>query len=232
MVSTRVKAVKHEAADPEVDVNDINEDFDDTDYEAQRQKTIAENRALFGMLGLESASVAVSAAAKPKPAPRKATKKRAAETVLEGPRRRSGRIAGLEADGPALAARAEEEARVVEAQRVISRKLREQVMPLATMVEEDETPAELVPELEALLKDVAEKPVPRVYPAASTGAKEAYADSDTAPAEVARLKAAFSNMTLRANTKVTSERVFSMVVHPEKRKSLVLVGDKYGQLGM
>jgi hypothetical protein len=39
-------------------------------------------------------------------------------------------------------------------------------------------------------------------------------------------------MTLRANTKVTSERVFSMVVHPEKRKSLVLVGDKYGQLGM
>lgn len=63
-------------------------------------------------------------------------------------------------------------------------------------------------------------------------AQEAYADSDTVPSEVQRLKDAFKDMSLKGNTKVTSERVFSMCVHPEKTKTLVLVGDKYGQLGM
>lgn len=39
-------------------------------------------------------------------------------------------------------------------------------------------------------------------------------------------------MELRGNAKVTNDRVFSMVVHPDKRKDLVFVGDKYGSLGM
>jgi hypothetical protein len=39
-------------------------------------------------------------------------------------------------------------------------------------------------------------------------------------------------MSLKANAKVTSERVFSMAVHPEPTKTLVFVGDKYGMLGM
>lgn len=46
------------------------------------------------------------------------------------------------------------------------------------------------------------------------------------------MKSAFKGMSLRANAKVTSERVFSMIVHPEPTKTVVLVGDKYGQLGM
>lgn len=82
------------------------------------------------------------------------------------------------------------------------------------------------------LKDLSLRDNPRVYPNADTSAKECYAEKDTLPAEVQRLKSAFKGMTLRANAKVTSERVFSMIVHPEPTKNIVLVGDKYGQLGM
>lgn len=86
---------------------------------------------------------------------------------------------------------------------------------------------------EKYLQSIAELSNPRTYPAETVSAHEAYADSDTAvPLEVQRLKDAFKDMSLKGNTKVTNERVFSMCVHPEKTKTLVLVGDKYGQLGM
>lgn len=85
---------------------------------------------------------------------------------------------------------------------------------------------------ETYLQSIAELSNPRTYPAETVSAREAYADSDTVSSEVQRLKDAFKDMSLKGNTKVTSERVFSMCVHPEKTKTLVLVGDKYGQLGM
>lgn len=87
-------------------------------------------------------------------------------------------------------------------------------------------------EQETYLQSIAELSNPRTYPAETVSAREAYADSDTVPSEVQRLKDVFKDMSLKGNTKVTSERVFSMCVHPEKTKTLVLVGDKYGQLGM
>lgn len=85
---------------------------------------------------------------------------------------------------------------------------------------------------ETYLQSIGELSNPRTYPAETVSAREAYADSDTVSSEVQRLKDAFKDMSLKGNTKVTSERVFSMCVHPEKTKTLVLVGDKYGQLGM
>lgn len=54
----------------------------------------------------------------------------------EGPRRRSGRIAGLEADGDAFKAKVEEEEKEREILRVVSRKEREQVMDVGKMVED------------------------------------------------------------------------------------------------
>lgn len=39
-------------------------------------------------------------------------------------------------------------------------------------------------------------------------------------------------MTLVANTKVTPERIYSMVVHPTPTKTLVFAGDKAGMLGI
>jgi hypothetical protein len=73
---------------------------------------------------------------------------------------------------------------------------------------------------------------PRTLPSAKTSSPEAYAESDTTSATLQALKSQFQNMHLRANAKVTSERVYSMAVHPEKTKNLVFVGDKNGMLGM
>lgn len=72
-------------------------------------------------------------------------------------------------------------------------------------------------------------PNPRSYPADSSAT---YADSDTPSAALASLKAAFKGVSLKANVKITPERVFSMAVHPEKTKDLVFVGDKRGMLGI
>lgn len=213
---------------------------EETAYELERQKTIAENRALLDSLGLDPAGASSPFGSSPaptsnktKPKPKPAPKKRKAAAVIavdEGPRRRSGRIAGLEADGDAFKAKVEEEEKEREILRVVSRKEREKVMDVGKMVED--TPEDEIKDMEKYLQSIAELSNPRTYPAGTVSAREAYADSDTVPSEVQRLKDAFKDMSLKGNTKVTNERVFSMCVHPEKTKTLVLVGDKYGQLGI
>lgn len=85
---------------------------------------------------------------------------------------------------------------------------------------------------ETYLKNVSTMSNPRRFPEASTSISEAYAEKEGVPAEVERLKAQFKGMTLRANAKVTSDRVFSMIVHPERSKTLIFAGDKQGLLGM
>ncbi|OCF40777.1 WD repeat-containing protein [Kwoniella heveanensis CBS 569] len=215
-------------------------DDEDNDYELERQKTIAENRLLLDSLGLDPSgaskiphshskpsSTASKTKTKSKPNPKK---RKAFEAIDDGPRRRSGRLAGLEADGEALKIKLEEEEKEREVLRIVSRKERERVMDVVKMVED--TPEDEIKDLERYLSSIAVSSVPRRFPSTSTSAKEAYADNDSTPAEVQRLKSAFRNMELKANAKVTSERVFSMVVHPERTKNLVLVGDKYGQLGI
>ncbi|WOO80271.1 DNA damage-binding protein CMR1 [Vanrija pseudolonga] len=207
---------------------------EETEYELERQKIIAENQALLTSLGLEADGEAkLNLPAKsvaPKPKKAAASRKRKAEPVEHAPARRSGRIAGLEADGQEIAKRNEAEEVAREVARVANRKERQQIMPIVDMVEE--TPESLIPELAVYLPSVAASETARTFPSTSATAKEAYADKSATSAEVERLKSAFSNMTLRANSKVTTERVFSMVVHPEPTKTLVLVGDKYGQLGI
>lgn len=56
----------------------------------------------------------------------------------DGPRRRSGRIAGLEADGEALAIKVEEEEKEREVLRVVARKERGQVMEIKDMLDESD----------------------------------------------------------------------------------------------
>lgn len=84
------------------------------------------------------------------------------------------------------------------------------------------------------MEAVAQGEVPRKLPDESTSANDAYADLEPKQEadEVTRLKDQFKNMELRANSKVTNDRVFSMVVHPDKQRDLVFVGDKYGSIGM
>ncbi|WVR00348.1 hypothetical protein IAU59_007491 [Kwoniella sp. CBS 9459] len=211
-------------------------DDEDNDYELERQKTIAENRLLLDSLGLDPSGASkiphsrpssTASRAKPKPNPKK---RKAFEVIDEGPRRRSGRLAGLEADGEALKVKLEEEEKEREVLRIVSRKERDRVMDIGKMVED--APEAEIKDLEKYLSAIAISPAPRKFPSTATSAKEAYADNDSVPTEVQRLKFAFKNMELKANAKVTSERVFSMIVHPERTKNLVFVGDKYGQLGV
>jgi hypothetical protein len=84
------------------------------------------------------------------------------------------------------------------------------------------------------LNGVADLKCSRRYPDPSDDSNAAYADigKDKEADEVSRLKDQFKDMELRGNAKVTNDRVFSMVVHPDKSKDLVFVGDKYGSLGM
>lgn len=116
--------------------------------ELERQRTIAENRALLDSLGLDPLSASspfgsspapVSNKTKTKPKqPKTAPKKRKAPVIAadEGPRRRSGRIAGIEADGDALKAKVEEEEKEREILRVVNRKERGKVMDVGKMVED------------------------------------------------------------------------------------------------
>ncbi|WWC64442.1 uncharacterized protein I303_107052 [Kwoniella dejecticola CBS 10117] len=216
-------------------------DDEDNDYELERQKTIAQNRLLLDSLGLDpsgASKIPGSKAITPSKAKSASTtnpaskKRKTAPSAAhdEGPRRRSGRIAGLEADSETLKVKLEEEEKEREVLRVLSRKEREKVMRVGEMVEEPKEGE--MDSLEKYLSSISLLTNPRKYPTNENSAKEAYADSDTIPSEVTRLKAAFRNMELKANAKVTNDRVFSMAVHPEKTKTLVLVGDKSGQLGI
>lgn len=109
--------------------------------EIERQRIIAENRLLLSNLGLDPSGAAHLNFPKPPPKAKPAHpsgggRKRKSEAADVAPRRRSGRIAGLEAEGEELAVRVEEERKAMEAIRVISRKEREQRMELGKMVED------------------------------------------------------------------------------------------------
>lgn len=113
----------------------------DTDHsELERQKTIAENRALLDSLGLDVNGSAKIPSLKPAPIakPRaSAPKKRKAPIVHEeGPRRRSGRLAGIEATAEEVAKRDEEDEKEREVLRVMNKKIRDQVMSVESMVED------------------------------------------------------------------------------------------------
>ena len=62
----------------------------------------------------------------------------------EGPRRRSGRLAGLEAEGEELKVRLEEEEKERAVLRVVERRTREQRMDVGSMMD-DSSPSGLAP---------------------------------------------------------------------------------------
>ena len=113
--------------------------------ELERQKTIAENRLLLDSLGLDPNGASKIPGRAPKLAKpsssksasgEKKDKKRKAPVVDEGPRRRSGRLAGIEATPEEIAKKEEEDEKEREELRIISRKERRQVMQVSELVEE------------------------------------------------------------------------------------------------
>lgn len=110
--------------------------------EAERQKTIAENKLLLNSLGLDPNGSSKLNFPKPEPSKSKvssqASKKRKSLTATrdEGPRRRSGRIAGFDAEGEEFKVKLEAEEKEREVLRVVARKERDQVMQIRDMEEE------------------------------------------------------------------------------------------------
>lgn len=122
-----------------------------TRSELDRQRIIAENRALLDSLGFEegrggSAVLGIEKQvklAKPRAGSAASSvngaaskKRKSAAGNDEGPRRRSGRIAGIEATAEQVEERVKEEEKQLEQIRVISRKIRDQVMPVDKMMDE------------------------------------------------------------------------------------------------
>lgn len=111
-------------------------------------------------------------------------------------------------------------------------------LPITFLLRRGHTDSDALPENGTLKKqktfftDLSSQPYPRSVPSTSTTAKEAYAESSSHNVELDRLRSQFKGMVLRANAKVTNDRVFSMAVHPDPERCVVCVGDKYGTLGM
>lgn len=63
-------------------------------------------------------------------------------------------------------------------------------------------------------------------------AADAYAEPFRRSKDVDELKSHFKSMHLRANPRVTPERVYCMAVHPDPTRTLVCAGDKHGVVGM
>lgn len=111
----------------------------------ERQKTIAENQELLNSLGFDANGTAKlnipKAEVKIKLGARAGTKRKSTASATaqdDGPRRRSGRIAGLEADGEELKIKLETEEKEREVLRVFARKEREQVMQIRDLPEDDD----------------------------------------------------------------------------------------------
>jgi hypothetical protein len=112
-----------------------------TASELERQKTIAENQELLNSLGLDPNGTAKLNIPHPAKVVVKHTthkRKAAPSGTDDGPRRRSGRLAGLEADGEAMKVKVEEEMKEREVLRVVARKERGQVMEIKDMLDESD----------------------------------------------------------------------------------------------
>lgn len=106
--------------------------------EAERLKTIAENRALLDSLGFDAGGTAkLNLPSKVKTEHVTGKKRKSTPAPVDRePRRRSGRLAGLEASAEEVQVKLEEEEKEREALRVVNRRVREVEMSLGEMVDE------------------------------------------------------------------------------------------------
>lgn len=232
----------------------MSDDYDA--YELERQKTIQENESLLAQLGLDHFATvkrSSSHSARSSSGPRSTASKRKGhsdddddELRLKGPSKRSApqrvtrsvaavatrkssRILGLtatsEEDLKKVQQAAEEEKIALAEERREAKKARGKQMKLEAMIDDKKYESEeSIAKLNETFAVVSKASNRRVIPEAG---------SDRAgDKEDERLKEKFQGVRLKAYAKVTNERVYSMVVHPEPTKSLVFVGDKRGQLGM
>ncbi|KAL7415987.1 WD40-repeat-containing domain protein [Mrakia frigida] len=205
----------------------------ENEYEKQRLENIRANQALLDSLKLGSGGAsALGIQKKPAPPPADKSKKRKSIPSVKseaGPRRSSSRLLGLEADSEVVKRKAEEDAAIAYVERKQALKARHEPYSLHNLPE----PISDLASLSSALASTSSSSNPKPFDTAtSTADEDDEAGKAGNRAEVFKLKEQFDGLVIRSQARVTEERVFSMTVHPEKTKTLVFVGDKYGQLGI
>ncbi|KAF8509262.1 WD40-repeat-containing domain protein [Gautieria morchelliformis] len=216
-----------------------------SEFEKQREANIAKNRALLAQLELKEAAAGLAfPATNPqtqkgaKPVQSSQTRKRRAAEP-PAPRRQSSRlnkpvIDPNESPEQKRKREMEEEARRIqeederlerEERERAAKRPRHQNLDLSSLG--DELSAQelisLTTTLEGCARAGQRENEARVFDF-SASKKEEY--------QVTELKTQFANMKIVSRAKVTNERVYSSLYHPEKTKDLVFFGDKHGQLGI
>ncbi|KAI0831479.1 WD40 repeat-like protein [Trametes gibbosa] len=214
---------------------------DTSDYEREREATIARNRELLAQLGLVDASQAIKATkgAKSVAKPVQPRVKKPKEPAM--PTRQSTRLRRTPVDpneSPASKRKREreEEQKRREAEEELlaaaerereAKRPRHNDLDLQALTEEH-TPEELS-ELRSLLAETLKTPHPRQ---ASSDDAFVFDDDVKEDAEVKELKKTMSKLKVVARAKVTKDRIYSAAYHPEPTKDLIFFGDKHGQLGI
>ncbi|KAJ7685238.1 WD40-repeat-containing domain protein [Mycena polygramma] len=215
-----------------------------SEYELERERNIARNKALLEQLQLKQAvqnlvpvkTKATKSQAKPI---QSAKAKRPREEVQEGPRRQSARLRKDAIDpneSPSKRQRREaeyEERRAAQAEAQLeaeekarlAKRARHTDLDLATLAENEEE-ADIV-SLSAALQNVSQN-------RRHLRDEDAFQSDDETEEEnlVAELRDKLQDLTVVSRAKVTQNRVYSAAYHPDVTKDLIFFGDKHGQLGI
>ncbi|KAI0692398.1 WD40-repeat-containing domain protein [Cytidiella melzeri] len=219
-----------------------------SDFEAEREATIARNRALLAQLDVSldvpKQQPKAKTTAKPRTKTAQAlTKKRkrsSSPAPTTAPSRQSNRIKRTapapnetseqkrlrEQEEEALRKKAEEERFAEEERAREARKPRHDDLEMYTLL--DDTEASSVIALAAALQVPLQTSRPR-----RIGSQEDFDDEESQQGrEVTQLKEKLKPLKVVARAKVTKERVYSAAYHPEVTKDLIFFGDKNGALGI
>ncbi|KAG8217962.1 WD40-repeat-containing domain protein [Butyriboletus roseoflavus] len=220
-------------------------------YEQEREANIARNRALLEQLELKDAVATLGLPAKPKPAPKPkakpvpAIKRVKRELAEEAPRRQSARLRKLEdevdlnetpakrrrriAEAKERRKKEEEELVLAEEQAHSAKHPRAQDLDLTVLTSAEELGDEEMSALRGSLQAITNNSIPK-----GIGNVDAwvYENDKRGEREAEELSKRLRKMKVVSRAKVTQDRVYSAVYHPEPTKDLIFFGDKHGQLGV
>ncbi|KAJ7452352.1 WD40-repeat-containing domain protein [Mycena galericulata] len=213
-----------------------------SEYELERERNIARNKALLEQLQLRQAVDDVipvkSKPTKSQAKPVQSSKnKRPRDDVSEGPRRKSARLQKEVIDpneSPSKRKRREaqmEEKRAREAEERLEAEERERLARRArhtdlnlTGLAENEEEADIAT-LSSVFENISQ--VKR-----QVKDEDAFDSDEEDGSLVSELRDKLQDLKVVSRAKVTQDRVYSAVYHPEVTKDLIFFGDKHGQLGI
>lgn len=205
------------------------------DFATLREQNIAKNRELLKQLEIKEAvsSVGLLDSTRPKPKPEakpvkssRVKKRKSPEPTLL--RRQSSRLNKVVKQDETPQEKRERELRLMrEEQERLEREERER---------EAKKPRHQDLDFKTLADELTSKEIDVLHSTFSNISSRATASVDPSRAfeerEVEELKKAYSNVKIVSRAKVTQDRVYSSLYHPDKTKDLIFFGDKHGQLGI